>query len=134
MSVKFKIGFTVPAETLFGMMAKFLPIEDLHVEEVIDHPHVKQATISKIEKPRKKYSSPFKHASGKPLTDLVVEWMGQNPKQIYAWRDMSKFAVEMGFNKSSINNAATRLLHQKQIQKVGPGKYRLVENITKKAG
>ena len=34
MTVKFKVGFTMSAETLFGIIAKFLPVEDLHVEEV----------------------------------------------------------------------------------------------------
>jgi hypothetical protein len=34
MTVKFKIGFTIDGETLFGMIAKFLPVEDLQVEEV----------------------------------------------------------------------------------------------------
>ena len=35
MSVKFKLGFTVSAETLFGLLSKMLPIEDLSVEEVL---------------------------------------------------------------------------------------------------
>jgi hypothetical protein len=34
MAVKFKVGFTMSAETLFGIIAKFLPIEDLQVEEI----------------------------------------------------------------------------------------------------
>jgi hypothetical protein len=38
MAVKFKIGFTIDAETLFGIMAKFLPLEDLAVEEVAERP------------------------------------------------------------------------------------------------
>jgi hypothetical protein len=37
MSVKFKIGFTIDAETLFGIIAKFLPVEDLEVEEIEPH-------------------------------------------------------------------------------------------------
>jgi hypothetical protein len=35
MAVKFKVGFTMSAETLFGIIAKFLPVEDLQVEEVM---------------------------------------------------------------------------------------------------
>src|SRR4029077_19685249 len=38
MPVKFKLGFTIDAQTLFGIMAKVLPIEDLNVEEVMDRP------------------------------------------------------------------------------------------------
>jgi hypothetical protein len=38
MSVKFKVGFTIDAQVLFGMLSKFLPVDDLHVEEVIEQP------------------------------------------------------------------------------------------------
>jgi hypothetical protein len=34
--VKFRLGFTISAETLFSMMSKVLPIDDLHVEEVFE--------------------------------------------------------------------------------------------------
>lgn len=38
MTVKFKIGFQVDAETLFSLIAKFVPIEHLSVEEVFERP------------------------------------------------------------------------------------------------
>jgi hypothetical protein len=38
MSVKFNIGFQIDAETLFGIIAKFLPVENLSVEEVVERP------------------------------------------------------------------------------------------------
>lgn len=40
MSVKFKLGFTVSAETLFTLLSKMLPIDDLSVEEVVEPPPV----------------------------------------------------------------------------------------------
>jgi hypothetical protein len=62
MPVKFKIGFTIDAETLFGLMAKFLPLEDLTVEEVVEHAerhaapkrlaHVSGADMPKIKRTR----------------------------------------------------------------------------------
>jgi hypothetical protein len=39
MPVKFKIGFQIDAETLFSIVAKFLPLDNLSVEEVIERPH-----------------------------------------------------------------------------------------------
>ena len=36
--VKFKIGFEIGAETLFGMLSKMLPIDNLHVEEIVEPP------------------------------------------------------------------------------------------------
>jgi hypothetical protein len=57
MPVKFKIGFTIPAETLFGLLAKVLPIDDLHVEElVVGTPVLKAApapVMRAISKPKK---------------------------------------------------------------------------------
>ena len=38
MTIKYKLGFTIDSETLFGILSKFLPIQDLSVEEVVDHP------------------------------------------------------------------------------------------------
>lgn len=38
MPIKYKLGFTIDSETLFGIMSKFLPIENLSVEEVVDRP------------------------------------------------------------------------------------------------
>jgi hypothetical protein len=44
--VKYKMGFTIESETLFRMMSQFLPIQDLHVEEIIDKPILKAPPIS----------------------------------------------------------------------------------------
>ena len=35
MTIKYKLAFTIDSETLFGIMSKFLPIQDLSVEEVV---------------------------------------------------------------------------------------------------
>jgi hypothetical protein len=49
MAVKFKIGFTIDAETLFGLISKFLPLENLSVEEVALRPaHAAPPRLSKI--------------------------------------------------------------------------------------
>jgi hypothetical protein len=48
MPVKFKLGFTIDAETLFGVISKFLPVEDLVVEELAPPtPEPKPLAISK---------------------------------------------------------------------------------------
>jgi hypothetical protein len=36
MPVKFKLGFTIDAKTLFGIMSQFLPVQDLVVEEIVE--------------------------------------------------------------------------------------------------
>jgi hypothetical protein len=140
MSIKYKIGLTITAETLFGMMAKFLPIEDLYVEEILPQP-TRVEPIEKISdaspkikiKPGQNKDKQFKHPSGKTLTYFILEYFKQRPKHIASWFELSKYTVEIGYNKASINNSITRLINSNQIEKISRGEYRLIENKTQKS-
>jgi hypothetical protein len=47
--VKFKIGFTIDAETLFAYVSKLMPsLQNLNVEEIYDAPPVVEKSIPKI--------------------------------------------------------------------------------------
>ena len=46
MNMKFKIGFTIDGETLFGMLSKMLPIESLSVEEIVPKPTLAERAIA----------------------------------------------------------------------------------------
>jgi hypothetical protein len=49
MAVKFNIGFTIDAETLFSIVSKFLPLENLSIEEVVERPERHSAPrVSKV--------------------------------------------------------------------------------------
>jgi len=135
MSIKYKIGLTITAETLFGMIAKFLPIEDLYVEEILPQSqNVEKITdLAPKTKPGKNTNKQFKHPSGKPLTYFILEYFKQDQKHNPSWNELSKYTVELGFNKSSINNSISRLLKQGKIEKMTYGKYKLAENKTQKS-
>jgi hypothetical protein len=76
MTIKYKLGFTIDSETLFSIMSKFLPIQDLSVEEILPRPDPRDvATIKPAypnvlppKKPRKQ--PPFPRA--KRLADHAV--------------------------------------------------------------
>lgn len=38
MTIKYKLGFTIDSEVMFMLLSKFLPIENLSVEEVVERP------------------------------------------------------------------------------------------------
>jgi hypothetical protein len=134
--VKFRIGFTIEAETLFGYISKLMPsLQDLNVEEIYDAPQMAKPKMSvvaqkvaehiKLEKPiqpRKKHRTPFKHPSGRTLKELVKEFMEKN-KGDMTWADLGKHTESLGYEKSSINNAITRLTESGDIEKRGPGVY-----------
>jgi hypothetical protein len=63
--VKFRVGFTIDAETLFDMMAKMLPIADLHVEELApERPATPVRLVTKASTPRKRRGHKVDLASG----------------------------------------------------------------------
>lgn len=148
--VKFKIGFTIEAETLFAYISKFMPnLKDLHVEEVYDAPHVASQHISKVAQKvmqnqitHEKRSAPhprgvahqvkqqkphFRHPSGKSLKILLKEFFEEKNSDL-TWAQMSKFAQSIGFEKSSINNAVVRLIEDGIIEKKAIGIYGLRKN------
>lgn len=132
--VKFRIGFTIEAETMFAYISKFMPaLHDLQVEEVYDKSEIERRAIEKkfasetikIDKPRKKQITHFKHPSGRTLKDFMLEYMNNSPKYPATWGDLAKHSVSLGFHKSSVNNAVARLLKAELIQREGAGKYKL---------
>lgn len=54
MTVKYRIGLTITAETLFGMLSKFLPVDNLDIEEIVEPPPPRPAAqLVKPHKPHK---------------------------------------------------------------------------------
>jgi hypothetical protein len=138
--VRYKVELTVSSQTLFGIIAKLLPPEDhLHIEEINEAPQVKQPStiarlitenkaISHIKEPKKKQKihSPFKHPSGKGSKEFLIEYMTRNSTA--NWNAMGAHIEALGYSKSSVNNAISRLVESKMIEKVSVGVYRLIKN------
>lgn len=53
MTVKFRIGLIITGETLFGIIAKMLPIEDLSVEEIAPRLAAEPKRIGKRQRPNR---------------------------------------------------------------------------------
>jgi hypothetical protein len=122
-----KISFKMKSEALFEMLSRFLPINDLNIEEYPDQ-HVVERNVAvhkKLAAPPQKKMNHFKHESGKTLQELILEFMQNNPKYSYTWAELSAHTTSLGFNKSSINNGVSRLMMRKLIHKTSPGKYKL---------
>ena len=136
--MKYKIEFSGQAEVLFAMMAKLLPDElNIHVEEIEDMPIGKTQSVieklmldSKLSEPDKKER--FKHTTGKPLTDFIISYMKKSPNGIASWGELNEHSMKVGFKKSTINNAISRLINWNKIERISTGKYKLVRNIQDK--
>jgi hypothetical protein len=135
--MKYKIEFSGKAEILFAVMAKLLPDElNVHVEEIFETPPVQQSKIAKlvaeskaitqIVKPKKhKTHFPFKHPSGKGSKEFVVEFL-KDKNRPCSWAEMGAYIESLGYSKSSINNAISRLIASKSMEKLGSGMYQLI--------
>jgi hypothetical protein len=142
--IKYKIGLTISADTLFGLIAKFLPIEDLSVQEIVNKPETKQSEMAKLiaknmpkitdklEAPKPKLTmkqiqrTRFNHPSGKRVFDFIVEFIEKQPDKTATYGQMGHFIMKQGFSKSSINNGLTRLVLNNVIRKTDYGVYTMV--------
>ena len=136
---KYRIGLTIKSEALFAMIAKFLPVDDFDVVELNDRPQpqpqIKQSRVAQLiaaqpekRKSHKPHGTPFRHPSGKVLTDFVTEFMEKNKGDV-AWADLGRYAESLGFARSSINNAVSRLLEKGTLEKRGVGIYGLKKKV-----
>ena len=122
---------------MFSMLAKMLPIEDLNVEEVYDAAPQKTAKVAQqvmaaLEAPKKrsphkphKPHNPFKHPTKRPLTEFVEDYLNKQPNKTAEWGEMGRYAMSLGFSRSSINNAISRLMDKNIIEKIAVGTYKM---------
>lgn len=130
MTVKFQVGFTIDAETLFGLIAKFLPVENLAVEEVIER---KPAPIPRIANAALKKQKPYprtprnRPATGGERFAGVRPLFGHGPVRL---SDIRQAFRDQGFSANGLSSAVTQWLKGGLIERVGdePGLYTLKTN------
>jgi hypothetical protein len=131
MAVKFKVGFTMSAETLFGIIAKFLPVEDLQVEEV--PPHVPElskvarqvARIAPPPKPqltRNRYSGPALEGG---LNAVILRLLEDGKPRRYA--ELKKAVGAAGYSGSGIGSKLARLRELKAVHQPDLGLWQIGE-------
>jgi hypothetical protein len=132
--VKFKIGFTIPSDTLIAMIAKFLPIEDLSVEEIVPKPTLaersiaihkltQQAIATHKSKPQiNKRASPGPNLK-KGINGIVVTELSTGPKRAI---DMQPKVVAAGFSANSVTSRLEELRKYGVIERMGDGKWKRV--------
>lgn len=138
--VKFKIGFEIGAETLFGMLSKMLPIDNLHVEEIVEPPprFNLKAQVEKLGAdsllppkfaPRKK---PRAKGNGRAvdlkagLNRIIIEVLSDGlPHHASALRPLFKSA---GFSENSVGSRLQALRERGIVKQSGNGTWQLVSN------
>ena len=131
-AVKFKVGFTIDAETLFTLAGKLLPIKDITIEELIERPDPNMARIAKVEQlVARKLKRKYKREPRRPM-DLTT---GINLIIMDALSDrLPHRAVEMklalkagGYSENSVGSRLQNLERHGVVEQIGDGTWRLTE-------
>lgn len=134
MPVKFKIGFTIDAETLFSIVSKFLPLENLAVEEVIERPERPSAprlpkdTVTPIKRRAKRAGS---GVNIKGVNGFIVAALNDGEPHRYA--ELKKVVTANGYAGSGIGSRIKRLQEHGVLVRVSPGLWRLAPGYWRKA-
>ena len=139
MNMKFKIGFTIDGETLFGMLSKMLPIENLSVEEIVPKPTLaeraiavnrltQQAIDQKRFPPVRKKADYKRQSPGPSLTKgvnmVIVHELDSGPKKATEIQPKAKAA---GFSPNSVNSRLEALRNHGVVGRIGDGRWRLLK-------
>ena len=130
MSVNFKVGFTISGETLFALIAKMLPIDDLSVEEIptltersIAVHKLTQQAIAAHRKPQaQRKNNPLRLNMG--INGIVLTAMKDKPMKAL---ELQPLIVAAGFSANSINSRLEALRIKGIIERVGDGRWRVVD-------
>jgi hypothetical protein len=132
MSVKFRLGFTVEAETMFSLMAKLLPIEDLSVEELREpprrvsfSPNTFAAPAPKLAKPHR-LQAPKRARKGLPATGggrfkAMMPAFANGPLTL---PEMRAIMTDNGYSHNGLSSAVNQWIRFGLIEKTGQGTYR----------
>jgi hypothetical protein len=129
--MKFKIGFTIESETLFRALAQFLPVDDLHVEEVAPLKPTAAAAvwrptpsaIAKPVKPKQKRRSaiPFNLSAG--INRIIMGIMSDGkPHKAVEFRAPLK---ANGFSENSVGSRLQALREHGVVEQMGDSTWRL---------
>ena len=122
--IKYKIGFAISAETLFGLLGKLLPIEDLEVEELIAlEPKPKPAH-------RLEHAKPKRHRDRGPnleagVNQIIMQALAGGPKRAV---DLKAVVQAGGYASTGIGSRLERLRHHKIIHRPKPGVYEIAND------
>jgi hypothetical protein len=135
MTIKYKLGFTIDSETLFGILSKFLPIQDLSVEEVVDHPApervLKRADLPALlhslhkpkhrDAPRRRNSRPVNLSEG--INGIIMEAMADGkPHAAVEFRPLLRART---YSENSVTSRLEELKKHGYVKHLSDGKWEL---------
>lgn len=122
--MKFKVGFTIGSETLFAMIAKMLPIEDVSIEELA--PIKADRVITGI-RAHPQIARKKKRDRGGPrlnmgINAIIMAELKESPKRAV---EMQPKVTAAGFSANSVTSRLEALRDHGVVSRVGDGRWKL---------
>jgi hypothetical protein len=136
MTVKFKVGFTIDGQTMFAMISKFLPIENLIVEEMIDQSRLDLQPVPpgamKILAAAKKRPKYNRKSPGPDLTrgiNAIIIGLLRDGKTHRA-QELRPLLKAQGYSDSSVSSRLEELHKQGVVKHMGNGTWKLIDRFS----
>ena len=135
MNTKFRIGLTITPEVLFGIIAKVFPVEDLHIEQIVEtpmpDPAIRFDKRFDLPKPKPKLQRVKRNSHGPNLTaginKLIMDILEDGPHTAV---DMKGVMEATGYSPNSIGSRLQSLEEHGIVKRAGNGKWKLLERKT----
>jgi hypothetical protein len=118
MSVQFKVAFTISGETLFAMISKMLPIEDLSVEEIAPTPAERPIAIAHKLKVHKR-KGVVRLDMG--INRIIMEAIDKQPTSVLDLRPKVKAG---GYSPHSVSSRLEQLRRKGYVSPMGDGRWK----------
>lgn len=139
--IKYRLGFTMSAETLFALLGKVLPIEDLSVEEIAPTPVRVARQIAdsgphpQLAKPKLKRKGGRAPDSYKPNLEagtnaIILRVLADG--QIHRTREIKEGYIAGGFTPNGTGSSIERMRKWGIIERAGLGAWRLTKEWMEK--
>ena len=130
--IKYRLGFTMSAETLFALMAKVLPIEDLSVEEIAPVPVRMPKPPPQLVAPKKKRATRGGYnANLQAGTNAIILKVLEDGK-VHRTREIKEAYLAAGYNPNGTGSSIERQRKWGLIEKAGVGQWRLTKEQMQK--
>ena len=129
---KFRIAFTIQAETMFHLMSRLLPIDDLSVSEMHEGtahksaPKLAARVHAALTKPKKKRRSrgiDLEHG----INSIIVNHLSDGKP--HRTQEMQPLTMTGGYSPNSVNSRLEELRKAGIVERVGNGTWKLVQKV-----
>jgi hypothetical protein len=124
--VKFKIGFIIDAETMFSMLSKFLPVDQLTVEEMAPAQHTPRIVAQVAPNKSKQIRTRPPNLKG-GINRIILEALADG--QSHTAASLEPLLIKAGFSRNSASSRLQSLKANGLVRRTGTGTWALVEQL-----